>query len=132
MLTDIIIRLHCQDWAPVQSINFLGRRSHMGVLVAENMMTSSIEHECKLAFPEKLHIAIDMLPSQTSKIHLAAMKVGTIWLSDAVLSQICRYQPINQPALITRDWFTSGSVIIDFFAGDWVQYHLLYGNKIGY
>jgi hypothetical protein len=84
-----------------------------------------------MAFPNTLFIDIYNDQSQPISIELSELKLSGLDLPIDILDQICHFTPQSSESnIVTRKWHSQGLVQIDFFAADWVQYHLLYGNKI--
>lgn len=91
---------------------------------------SDIELNFKLSVPDQLTFVLSELGQQASVV-LKKFSLGGLELPQSILDQICIFVPVSSnQSLITPEWWEDGKVTIDFFAGDWVQYHLLYGNKI--
>ena len=81
-----------------------------------------------LLFPNTMYIEIE---TDNCLVHLKSMSLSGLSLTDYIIDQICSYQPVTSNAVtVTRSWYQTGTVSIDFFAPDWIQYHLLYRNKI--
>jgi hypothetical protein len=84
-----------------------------------------------ILFPNTLCIEIKNSDHNECVIHLKSMSLSGLALPENILDQICHYRPLDSDvATVTRHWHQIGAVTIDFFAANWVQYHLLYGNKI--
>lgn len=84
-----------------------------------------------LAFPNTLLIKVENKPDNGASIYLAKMSLSGLSLTDNILDQICQYRALGSDhIMITRSWHRTGTIKIDFFASNWIQYHLLYGNKI--
>ena len=92
---------------------------------------SQIETELnfKVSIPNQLTFVIENSNSNT--VTLKKCSLGGLEITTSMLNQICNFTPsgASEP-IVTTNWWQDGKVVIDFFAGDWVQYHLLYGNKI--
>lgn len=89
--------------------------------------------DIKIKFPNTLKIYLNIPDTLVRPIRLEKLSLGGLALAENVLDQICQYTPAgSNDVLVTRDWHKSGSISIDFFAADWVQYHLLYGNKFSF
>jgi hypothetical protein len=101
-------------------------------VVADNIVFSNDQTQTvsfDIDFPNRLFF--DVLIPQGNKIQLNQIILSGLELNAHILDQICNFQPIGSDTItVTRFWNQSGTVFIDFFAQDWVQYHLLYGNKI--
>ena len=84
----------------------------------------------KFSVPNQLTFVLNNLGPQTM-VALKQCWLGGLELPQSILNQICSFAPAStNESLITTQWWEDGKVKIDFFAEDWVQYHLLYGNKI--
>ena len=84
-----------------------------------------------ILFPNTLYIEIKNTSQTHHTIHLKDMTLAGLPLPDQILDQICIYRASDSDSdMVTRYWCRNGIVKIDFFASDWIQYHLLYGNKI--
>lgn len=100
--------------------------------IADNIVfgNDQIQTVCfDINFPNRLFFDVSI--PQDNNIQLNQIKLSGLDLNACILDQICNFQPSDSDTItITRSWNQSGTVFIDFFAQDWVQYHLLYGNKI--
>ena len=84
-----------------------------------------------LSFPNTLYIEIENRGHNNFLIHLEKIKLSGLSLPDQIIDQICQFrQTGTDVTTISRSWNQLGTVSIDFFASDFIQYHLLYGNKI--
>lgn len=82
-----------------------------------------------LDFPNRLFF--DVTIPQDNTIRLKQIILSGLELNTFTLDQVCNFQPIGATDItVTRVWGQSGTVFVDFFAQDWIQYHLLCGNKI--
>jgi hypothetical protein len=89
-----------------------------------------VELNFKLSIPNQLFFDLKKFNSDLLSVTLKKIILGGLELTPTILGQICNYTPLNlNKSIITTTW-QEGKVNIDFFAEDWVQYHLLYGNKI--
>jgi len=85
----------------------------------------------ELKFPNTFYIDIVNSGPESMSINIKNLSLSGLKLTDAILDQICWFTPVNhKESKITRNITTSGTVYIDFFSADWIQYHLIYGNKI--
>lgn len=118
-------------------LDFDSRDTNACILLAsrqEHIATITPGKNIKLDFefsvPNQLTFVLTNLGPQASVV-LKKCSLGGLELSQNILYQICNFVPVstNEP-LVTTKWWEDGKVTIDFFAGDWIQYHLLYGNKI--
>ncbi|WP_353480122.1 hypothetical protein [Haliscomenobacter sp.] len=92
---------------------------------------SQIETELnfKVLVPNQLTFVIEH--SGSNPVILKKCSLGGLEIVTSMLNQICNFTPLGaSDPIVTTNWWQDGKVVIDFFAGDWVQYHLLYGNKI--
>jgi hypothetical protein len=84
-----------------------------------------------LEFPNTLFIDVTSKGPEAVSIEIKSITLGGLKLSDKILNQICIFKPLDSnDSTVTRNLFCPGIVSIDFFAQDWIQYHLLYGSKI--
>jgi hypothetical protein len=84
-----------------------------------------------LSFPNTLKIKLTNAADGNFSVHLESVKLSGLYLTDQILDQICHVHFLDSDTtLVSRTWNQSGVISIDFFAADWIQYHLLYGNKI--
>jgi len=84
-----------------------------------------------LSFPNTLKIELTNTADGNFSVHLESVKLSGLYLTDQIVDQICHVHfPDSDTTLVSRTWNQSGVISIDFFAADWIQYHLLYGNKI--
>lgn len=91
---------------------------------------NDIELNFKASVPEQLTFMLSNLGPNASVV-LKKCSLGGLELPKSILDQICNFVPAStNKSIITTNWWENGKVTIDFFAGDWIQYHLLYGNKI--
>ena len=101
-------------------------------LVAEisEINNSVVGLNFKFSVPNQLLFNINQLGSKSSSVSLKKITLGGLDLTPKILDQICIYTPVNlDKSIVTTKW-QQGKVSIDFFAEDWIQYHLLYSNKI--
>lgn len=83
----------------------------------------------KILVPNQLTFVIEN--SNSNPVTLKKCSLGGLEIPTSILNQICNFTPLGEAdPIVTTNWWQDGKVVIDFFAGDWVQYHLLYGNKI--
>jgi hypothetical protein len=87
----------------------------------------------KISLPNQVKIMLVTTGEKSCSIKLDSLVLGGLRLPKNILDQICRFTPSNSDSeFIVTNWWSEGVVYIDFFAADWVQYHLLYGNKIDF
>jgi hypothetical protein len=84
--------------------------------------------ENKIEFPNTLTLAIDN-PTGTF-IKLKDLWLGGIKLPKNVLYQIGNFTDTKSNSTYTTYWTTSGTATINFHSNDFIQYHLIYGNKL--
>jgi len=101
-------------------------------LIAEisKINNSVVELNFKFSIPNQLLFHIKQLGSEAASVSLKKITLGGLDLAPNILDQICNYTPANLDKFIVTTTWQQGKVNIDFFAADWIQYHLLYGNKI--
>lgn len=96
----------------------------------KNINSNIIEINTKITFPNTLTFQLSNHSSNTFVI-LRQLWVGGVKLQKNTLNQICLFQPENQnKTSVTTDWHHNGTVKIEFFTPDFIQYHLMYNNKI--
>jgi hypothetical protein len=84
-----------------------------------------------LAFPNTLVIELKNNTDENFVVHLKSVKLSGLHLSTHIVNQICQFRAFGSThKIVSPTWHQSGIILIDFFAQDWIQYHLLYGNKI--
>lgn len=82
-----------------------------------------------MSFPNRLFF--DLSIKDGNSIRLTKLILSGLPINENILDQICIFQSQDSDTtIVTRQWTQSGNAFIDFFAQDWIQYHLLYGNKI--
>lgn len=129
MLTNkLIISFECSDSNCLYKISIRDRQNIIADNIAfDTSQAPSVSFD--LEFPNRLFF--DLSIPQGSVVKLNQIVLSGLELNVCILDQICNFQPTNSDTItVTRTWDQSGTVFIDFFAQDWVQYHLLYGNKI--
>ena len=128
MLTDIQLILEFSHVSKNMCITIHDRNQ----LVAEisEINNSVVGLNFKFSVPNQLLFNINQLGSKSSSVSLKKITLGGLDLTPKILDQICIYTPVNlDKSIVTTKW-QQGKVSIDFFAEDWIQYHLLYSNKI--
>lgn len=106
---------------------------HGFLIDLHNSIQPRVELNFKVLLPNKLIFTLENPYPTTRFVNLKKCCLGGLELPPSIMNQICsftRYQ--NNQNSITTHWDSDGEVIIDFFAADWVQYHLLYNNKINF
>lgn len=126
MLIDFVLELDFDSQVRDACILLANRQEHIATISPGK----NIKLDFKFSVPDQLTFTLTNLGPQASVI-LKKCSLGGLELSQNILDQICNFVPAstNEP-LVTTKWWEDGKVTIDFFAGDWIQYHLLYGNKI--
>ena len=84
--------------------------------------------ENKIELPNTLTLAIDN-PIGTF-IKLKDLWLGGIKLPENLLYQISNFTDTKSNSTYTAYWTTSGTATINFHSNDFIQYHLMYGNKL--
>ena len=128
MLTDIKLILEFDHVSKNMCVTIHDRDR----LVAEisEIDNSVVELNFKFSIPNQLLFHVKQLGSEAASVSLKKITLGGLDLTPKILDQICNYTPVNlDKSIVTTTW-QQGKVNIDFFAADWIQYHLLYGNKI--
>jgi len=130
MLTNKLhIVFECADLSQLCSISIRDRQNVVSDnIVFDHCQTQTVSFD--IDFPNRLFF--DLSVPQNNNIRLNQIILSGLELNARILDQICNFQPTgsSDTITVTRSWNQSGTVFIDFFAQDWVQYHLLYGNKI--
>lgn len=129
MLTNKLnISFECSDSSCLYKILIRDRQN----IIVDNIAFDTIQAQSvsfDLEFPNRLFF--DLSIPQGSVVKLNRFVLSGLEMNVRILDQICNFQPTNSDTItVTRTWDQSGTAFIDFFAQDWVQYHLLYGNKI--
>jgi hypothetical protein len=127
MLTDVTLVLASHDILNKISLTISDRN---GPVEQSDLFKS--QFNLKFTFPNTLSIKLLFDPAGApGSVYLESLVIGGLALPTGILDQICQFTPKNSnQSIITRHWHDSGNIAIDFFSADWVQYHLLYGNKI--
>lgn len=128
MLTNKLTLTFCSDKIDQELTLSISERH--GILVDKIMFVDCIENTVTfdIVFPNTLCIEIKDIKHAVS---LKNIILSGLPLPDRILDQICHYRASTLDSeIVTRQWHHDGTVRIDFFASDWIQYHLLYGNKI--
>jgi len=90
-----------------------------------------VELNFKFSLPNQLHFILKNINSKDSTVTLKSLILGGLPLPQHIIEQICYFKATNSThGMFLPCWGQEGETTVDFFAGDWVQYHLLYGNKI--
>lgn len=98
-----------------------------------NFLTQQTGLQSKISFyttfPNQLSFTIqNRLPDHWAEVE--EMWVGSLKLPKSIITQIFLCTDQDNNTKITSYWKNNCVITVDLFAGDWVQYHLLYGNKI--
>lgn len=84
-----------------------------------------------IPFPNTVLIKIANHQGHDFDIQLESLTLSGLALPNHILDQICFFCANNGTnSTVVRSWHRAGTVTIDFFALNWIEYHLLYGNKI--
>lgn len=95
-------------------------------LVQDN---NEVKFNFGINFPNQLIFSINgVLPGQC--VQVKEMWVGTLKLPESIVCQIFSFVDHSGSEMIVHRWPSNGTATVNLFAEDWVQYHLLYGNKI--
>jgi len=128
MLSDLKLVLGF-DYTPRDlEIILYDRHGELARVVAQDLIESTIN--LKFSIPNQITFVISNLQSGPNLVKLKKCSLGGLELTQSILDQICMFTPLGDEPIVTTNWWKDGKVIIDFFANNWVQYHLLYGNKI--
>ena len=104
------------------------RYSQLAEIVSSD--DSQVVLNFKFSLPNQLRFILKNINSKGSSVTLKSITLGGLPLPQYIIEQICYFTPTGQEGNYLYCWPQEGEVTIDFFAGDWLQYHLLYGNKI--
>ena len=128
MLIDVVIGLEHVNHPHVMSVQVRDRQNILQPLLT--VTDPRFEIPIKVVFPSRISIGLTSLHDKAStRLHF--LRVGGLLMPDKKLDEISLFTTSQGKELFTRDWFTQGSVSIDFFAANWIDYHLLHGNRIG-
>jgi len=89
--------------------------------------TQEILLENKIDLPNSLNLLINN--PTNSFVHLQNLWLGGIKLSESILCQIGNFTDTKSNSTYTTYWTTSGKATINFHSNDFIQYHLINGNK---
>ena len=129
MLTDLELTL---EFAQVNTpIHLCIADRHKIFYEIKEIETSQVDVKHKIQMPNQLTFNISNLgPGQYIK--LKHMALGGLALPFSIIEQICINIDTDGNRRVMPIWYTNGLVKIDLFASDFVQYHLLYNNKIDF
>ena len=83
-----------------------------------------------IPFPNTLYIDIENTQDDTF-VQIESMFLSGLAIPKHIIDQIFYFTKLeSSDTTVITSWVGNGVVKIDFFAADYVQYHLLYGNKI--
>lgn len=127
MLTKINLTFESTVDAPV-ALEFLDRT---GKIAAASILPGCLEINFDISFPNRLRIQITGIRSGAVRLNRACL--GLLELPKSIIQQICIFQATDTNApTVTPNWHTNGEVCIDFFANNFIEYHLLYGNRFDF
>lgn len=104
----------------------------------EQMLTQIYQADNTLAnttvnfvFPGQLNIKINNLTNQTGSCKLQSLTLGGLDISTEKLDTLC-FTTENETStgVWVREAYKDSTITVDFWAKDWIQYHLLIGNTI--
>lgn len=105
------------------------RYGQLAEIVSSN--DPQVKINSKFSLPNQLRFILKNIDSQSACVTLKSLILGGLPLPQHIIEQICCFTPINSTrSIVLPCWHQEGEIIVDFFASDWIQYHLLYGNKI--
>jgi len=130
MLSDIKLQLEFVTWPETMSLMIRDRDQ---ILVPCHRPDESLRtFDFNISFPNQISFVLENNAASPRPVRLISLILGGLALPKHILDQICRYQNHDTgQEIITTDWITSGTVVIDFFTSNWIEYHLIYGNRIG-
>ena len=101
-----------------------------GILVdIKNIATEQHLINTNVNFPNTLTFNLSN-HSNNKYIKIKQLWIGGLEIPKHILEQICVFRPENQPEMVITDWYNNGQVVIELFTTDFIQYHLMYGNKL--
>lgn len=129
MLTDLCFGLSCSNVSQNLEISLSDTN---GLISSVRPLSTDITLAGKISLPNRLTLTLNDLGEHPSRaIKLDSMTLGSLAVPVSTIDQMCRFQPMHGDSeMVTRHWWCEGCVIIDLFAKDWVQFHLIYGHKI--
>ena len=129
MLTDLFFVFSCSNVSQNLEISLSDSN---GLISSAQQQSGEIILSGKISLPNCLTLTLNDLGEHPSKaIRLDSMKLGSLAVPVSTIDQMCRFQPMHgNSEMVTRHWWCDGCVVIDLFAKDWVQFHLIYGHKI--
>lgn len=111
------------------SVSVQDRHNCVNTVISTDSRQQTLEF--KSSVPNQLTFKITNFVHDAGVVELQSLSLGGLTLDNSILQQICVFYPEDSDqSMITTRWWKNGVVVIDFFAGDWIQYHLLYRNKI--
>jgi len=128
MLTNFKICVECSHNDGSISLEISDRNAVLHTV--NNICQTQTEIDFQVTFPNRLTIKIDTGVHGDRWVKVYKVKIGTLEVPKHIYCQIFNFCSLNGATLITDFWHNSGVVTVDLFAKNWVQYHLLYGNKI--
>ena len=129
MLTDFYLGLTCANTGQALEISLAD--SH-GQISSIRPSPGQFNLAGKISLPNRITLTLTDLGKHGAKeVVLDSMILGSLEVPVSTLDQICRFQPIDADSeMVIRRWWCEGTVIIDLFSKDWVQFHLTYDHKI--
>jgi hypothetical protein len=129
LINNLQIDLSCDQNSPEI---FYSIRDRTHILIEPTPFDTICQSCCfDLEFPNTLYIDIVNNTGDATLIKIKNITLSGLRLTDEILNQICNFkESATETTTVTRNITGTGEVSIDLFAEDWIQYHLLYGNKI--
>ena len=128
MLTNLKILF---EFSHVDECSCIQLSDKNGPLLDINQTSSSESlYNFKIAFPNKLTFTITNPSKHTRWVKIKNIYLGGLVLNEHIINQICIFVTSDGQSQVTPCWYNNGIATIDLFAADWIQYHLLYANRI--
>lgn len=98
--------------------------------VVDQSVNSCVHCAVQVVFPGQLHMKISNLSGQSGSCTLSAVCIGGLNIPSNKLATLCYTVDETGTGVWMPQAYTDATITLDFFAKDWIQYHLLIGNKI--
>jgi hypothetical protein len=126
MLTNIQLLLKMSH--PGVKVEILTKAGKITEAVSGQDLTTKVKF--KIDFPNRVEFLINNLADPGQWIEVQEIWIGSLKLPKSITCQIFELVDNNNNTHISEHWNRNGTVTVNLFAEDWVQYHLLYSNKI--
>ena len=129
MLTDLRLKFVFESQVNGIAIGINDRHNQLAKIT--NNQDSTVDVTVKFILPNCITFTVSNIPPGYNSVELQSCSLGGLELGKDILNKICHYTPSDTGTeIVSTRWWTDGKAKIDFYAQDWVQYHLLHGNKI--